>query len=281
MSWVGAARSERLACSALPSMVSAMKHVRTLTQIRLGALLLLYAAAPGAASATILQDDTIVGTTTHDFEAVPVGVLMTLSLPGAIYRERFVGQTLSSVTSGGITYDVLSGTPTSPLALMAAPTSFSLAVTTTGSEVPGKFLAGCGPVPANCAGTFSIGEGAVSVLFGEDVQVFGFEFLGDGLGNVGVQFFSRSGTSLGAFALPTASGVAFMGFRVADGESIAGVSLTNTDPGGGGYGSVTFGLIPEPSTASLLLLGLALLGLFSRAKREQPSGIGRTSCVLG
>jgi hypothetical protein len=105
------------------------------------------------------------------------------------------------------------------------------------------------------------------VLFGEDQQVFGFEVFAEGGEGteLGVQFFSRTGAALGAFTLPPSAGITFLGFRVVDGDWIAGVSLTNTDPGGVGYDSVTFSTIPEPSTASLVLLGLAGLGLLKRA----------------
>lgn len=230
-----------------------------------GALLLLSTTAPLAASATIIQDDTIVGTTTHDFEALPVAVRSTVSLPGATYGERFAGQTLS-VDVDQATFDVLSGTPTSPLTLLAGAPGFSLAVTPSGSpSFPGTFLAGCGPILPGCPATSSVGEGAVSVLFDEDQQLFGFEVFTEGLGTVDVQFFSRTGASLGAFSIAPAAGIDFVGFRVVDGDWIAGVSLTNDDPQGVGFDSVTFSTIPEPSSASLLLLGL--VGLAATVRR--------------
>jgi hypothetical protein len=239
------------------------------SRFALGAMLLLFTAAPLAASATIVRDDTIVGTTTHDFEATAFGVYSTLSLPGATYGERFAGQVLSTDASGF--FDTLTGTPSSPLTLLAGAPGFSLALSGSGvSEVPGRFLSGCGPLAPGCPGTFSVGEGAVSLLFGEDQQVFGFEVFAEGgeFMELGVQFFSRTGVALGAFSIPATAGVNFLGFRVAGGDGIAGVSLTNTDGGGVGYDSVTFSTIPEPSTASLVLLGLAGMGLFKRAAAE-------------
>ena len=166
------------------------------------------------------------------------------------------------------TFDVLSGMPSSPLPPLAGAPDDS-PVVAPGTPTPGTYLAGCGPPSPGCPAFQSAGESAIPVLFDADTDLFGLEVLTDGGfgSSLGVPFFSRTGALLDAFTLTGVSGLQFFGFKVVGGDWIGGVSLTNTDPFGVGYGSMTFSAVPEPSTASLLLLGLAGLGLAARPLR--------------
>ena len=210
-------------------------------------LLVLCTAIGPTANASIIVDDTISGSITNDFQSFPpaggpaAGFLLQ---PGAVYGERFAGQTLS--TAGG--FDALTGTPTNPLTLLFNPV---LADNIGIFPLPGSLVAfGALAVP---------GTGALSVLLGLDTDIFGLDVAGASGGSFTAQFFARDGSLLGAI---TQSGITnrFYGFRATGGDRIAGVSLTNIDSNGIAYDNVTFNRIPEPAVLALLGLGLAGIG---------------------
>ena len=69
-----------------------------------------------SASATLIVNNAVSGSVTNDFEDLASGSTAGFfSQSGATYGEHFAGQTVS-----GTTFDVLSGTPTVPLTLVAA-----------------------------------------------------------------------------------------------------------------------------------------------------------------
>ena len=94
---------------------------------------------------------------------------------GAVFAERFAGQTLSA--SGD--FDVLSGTPTSPLTLQVGAANQNLNVFING---PSQVLTGLGPL--GFPGFDAIGEGSFAVLFDFDQSEFGFDLVG---GNGGLR----------------------------------------------------------------------------------------------
>lgn len=214
---------------------------------RLTLLLVLWMAINTTANALIIIDDTISGSVTNDFQSFPPAggaAAGFLAQPGAIYGERFAGQTLS--TAGG--FDSLSGTPTGPLTALFNPVLADNIgiIPFSGSLVAYGALA-------------APGRGALSVLLGMDTDVFGLDVAGASGGSFTAQFFARDGSLLGAISQVGITN-RFYGFRATGGDRIAGVSLTNIDNNGIAYDNVTFNRIPEPAMLALLGLGFAGIG---------------------
>jgi hypothetical protein len=144
---------------------------------------------------------------------------------GALFAERFVGQTLSY--SGD--FDVLTGSPTNPLTLQAGLPYQNLVITlepNTNSQV----LAGNGPV--GWPDYSSIGEGSFAVIFDYDQSEFGFVLAGGDGGPAIVDFFRRDGSLIDSIEIPNIT-LGNYGFqRIGGVADIAGVSIHNTDPAG-------------------------------------------------
>ena len=229
------------------------KQIKNVAHAFLATLLLLLAGSFESANATIMLDNTITGTITNDFEA-SFGIQDDILIEtGASYGERFDGQNLSFKNPPIVPppntpvlgqHDALTGTPSGPLTVLSGGADLNLNILPSVSNI----LVGCGPFMGTCLEADAIGEGAVSILLDENTDVFGFDMLGanPGLGeNSGpatVQFFARNGSSIGLFDVTTAND--FFGFKVTDGDLIAGVSLTNLDAGGVAYDNFTFNSIP-------------------------------------
>ena len=144
---------------------------------------------------------------------------------GANFAERFVGQTQSS--NGG--FDVLSGTPTGPLALQVGNPGQNLNVFKN-SEQNINVLTGLGPV--GFPSFDAIGEGSFAVLFDFDQSEFGFDLLGGDGGSGTVNFFRRNGSLLDTIVIGSLAGNSY-GFKRDGGiKDIAGISIHNTDPAG-------------------------------------------------
>ena len=215
-------------------------------------------AATATANAGVVIDNTITGSITNNFDSLASGAVAGLiSQSGAMYGERFAGQSLTE----GPTFDVLSGTPSSTLTLLAnsvlANNIGLLAYNASPNVIYGDLSA-------------TIGEGALSILLDAATDVFGMDVVGSNGGAFTVQFFAINGSLLGTIAQGI-SGDGFFGFRATAGEQIRGVSITNTDLGGIGYDNVTFNAVSEvPEPASIAMWGLGALGLvFARRKRRQ------------
>lgn len=210
------------------------------------------------ANAALIINNGVSGSILNDFDDLSVGSTAGFyTQTGATYGERFAGQTLS-----GSTFDVLSGLPTTPLTLLAGSSA---------SENIGiLFYSGTNTIFGDKSG--EIGEGAISILLDSVSDIFGFEALGTGSGNVTTAFFGESGTLLGSFTQSTAD--AFFGFQVTSGELIKGVSIFNNDDAGMAFDNLTFnasaaGPTPAPAPASLALLGLGLVYMGVRRRKQK------------
>ena len=160
---------------------------------------------------------------------------------GADFAERFAGQTL---TANG-DFDVLSGSPSNPLALQTGAANQNLNVFV---NVSSQVLTGLGPVgfPSSNA----IGEGSFAVLFDFDQSEFGFDLVGGNGGTATVDFFGRDGTLIHTIVLTALSDQSY-GFQREGGlNDIAGISIQNDDTGGIGFDNLCHdvaGVVGQPT----------------------------------
>jgi len=145
-----------------------------------------------------------------------------LRFDGISFGERFVGQTLSYA----LNFDVLSGSPTNPLTLVAGAPSENLLVGILA-------LGGLGPVASGVPGQ-AIGEGSVAVSLDEDQAEVGFAALGTNMGTATLDFFRRDGSLIQTVVVTDLDSL-FLGYgfrRVGGITDIAGFSIQNADEGG-------------------------------------------------
>jgi uncharacterized protein (TIGR03382 family) len=242
------------------------------------------ATATSLSHAAITQVDysTVVATATEDFSGFASGGNAArdgaVQGNGVAFGERFAGQQLSSqsvffaAVNVNSPFDTLSGSPTSPLTLLAGSADHNLWIGDIG--LPGGFMmAGCGPNGSTFGPTGGIGHGSVALLFDEDQSQLGFQIVGQN-GSIGVaSFFRRDGSLIetlnldlpgfqsGAYSPPLSFGFLRHG-GVAD---IAGMSFTNVDLAGIAMDNFIFSnSIPAPGAVALL--GLA--GLVGGRRRR-------------
>lgn len=261
-----------------------MSFKRGLAGLGLGAALTIAACGSAQAAAIDVVAYTTGGVTVIDFEDVASTVYPgvtydgLLTSRGAVFGERFQGQTLSTVTDiyTGAPLDVLSGAPVGPLSLVAGAAGQNLAV---GQDGLTANLVPCGAY--GCSNPNGYGEGAFAVLFSGPISYFGFQQqFGSGPGLTTLDFFDISGgliqrvtvNTVGAYAFARAGGV----------KDIAGVSVFTSDPGGLSYdnlvydapaaasGGGTTGGVPEPSAWALMILGFGGAGAMLRRRPRGP-----------
>lgn len=215
----------------------------------------------GNAGATIVINNVVAGSELNTFIGIAPGLYTgTLSQSGATYGESFAGQTVSTDANGR---DTLSGVPSAPLSLQTNPVAnLNLGILAVGNHV----IYGAG-------GGTNDGDGAVSILFDQLTNAVSFDMVGSNSGGTfTVDFFSASGALLES--ITQASNDQLFGFTVVSGDLIHGLSITNTDVAGVGFGNVRFNQrgTPEITQASepgmLVLLGLGVLGLGIARRRK-------------
>lgn len=173
------------------------------------------------------------------FEDVPSGwdpghrIDETLSLPGASFAERFVGQALG--TKGD--FDTVSGSAISPLTLLPGAPGETLSII---RLMDSNMLNGFGP--AGFPSARAQGEGAIAVMFDDDQPAFSFQIIGGESGSATVQFLRRDGSVIHALDVDDLAKEE-LGFQRAGNEpDIAGFVITNTDPQGLAIDNLRFGL---------------------------------------
>lgn len=210
-----------------------------------------------------------------------------IDLNGMSIGERFAGQSVSdfiSVSNFG-PFDRLDGTPTGLLTLRAGAPKANLTL----FDYWTVDLTGKGVISTRVGGNSSreypdwsaIAEGAVSLLFADDLPEFGLSIGGGNGGWATLAFYRRDGWLLDAITVRTGTGYPdYFGFRRTNGlADIAGVSITNDDTEGVDYGDFVLGTagptttVPEPGSLALTSLGMLLVVAYSRRRairRQHP-----------
>ncbi|MGB0715474.1 MAG: hypothetical protein ACPGXK_06330 [Phycisphaerae bacterium] len=148
------------------------------------------------------------------------------SLISQEYGIRFGEKLLGQVNQPFDGYDLISGTPDTPLALDddMAPELGVNVMSIFGTTV----LAGLGP--SGFPNPDAIGDGALTVLFDVDQRVVAFDLVGTNFGTVTLTFLDRQGAELGTVEL---TGVYDTTHVFSSGQSeIAAINFSNTDWGG-------------------------------------------------
>ena len=191
-----------------------------------------------------------------------------LTSGGVSFAERFAGQVNVPVAG----FDVLSGTPSSDLALAVGAVNQNLAVATPASS---NVLGGLGT--ASHPSFDALGEGSIAILFSEDQSEFGLDIAFTDSGTATLDFFRRDGFLIEQVILnlPLSNNTSYAFARVGGLKDIAGVSIFNNDLQGFAIDNVRYdvpvggngqGQLPEPG--SLVLSALALLGLAAVRRRN-------------
>ena len=149
--------------------------------------------------------------------------------------QHFEGQTMQPRNG----FDHLSGRPKAPLALRAGPSNQNLSVAQhQGFESNALFPLGISGFPA----LESRGEGALAILFDHAQRAIALRIHSDYAaplggapepGDVTLHLYTRQGALIARHVVPLGTGITDIGLRRVGGlPDIAGVTLTNDDPGG-------------------------------------------------
>jgi PEP-CTERM motif len=227
---------------------------------------LAFATTAQSANINAVAYGTLTGTEIVTFDDLTGGTAPGTNYDGTIvsggvsFGEHFAGQT--NTPSGN--FDILTGAPTVPLAVVAGDANMNLNIFDySGTNV----LTGLGPI--GFPSFDAIGEGSIAALFSTDQSQFGFQLVGGDGGSATIDFFARNGSLIDEIVV---SGLAdaYYGFSRDGGvQDIAGISIFNTDPGGIGFDNLKHDVastVPEPGT--LALAGLALIFVSGSRRRQ-------------
>ena len=154
-----------------------------------------------------------------------------LVLDGAIFGERFAGQTVSSQGD----HDVIEGAALQPLTIIPGADGQNLSIVFfNGNNVLNGY--GVAGFPKRDAQ----GEGAIAFLFDDDQSALAFQVRGGEAGNARVSFLARNGTVLATLDLPPVAEHAYGFLRATGANDIAGIVLTNSDPQGLAIDNIRF-----------------------------------------
>lgn len=161
-----------------------------------------------------------------------------LIMRGAVFGERFAGQTVTAIGD----HDSITGQATGPLTVLPGAPGQNLSIVHfSGNNVLNGY--GVAGFPKRHAQ----GEGAISFLFDANQSALAFQVRGGEDGGAFVTFFKRDGGVIDTIKLPPPGEFAFGFLRVDGTADIAGVLLTNTDPQGLALDNIRFGKSPELS----------------------------------
>lgn len=233
------------------------------------ALTLLLGGAEGARAdpINVVAPASLTTTDTINFNNVALGNNNAiLVLPGASFGERFAGQTLG--VNGN--FDVLTGTPTNPLTLLAGAPGRNLSIDAFGA--PGnQVISGLGPV--GFPSFNAIGEGSLAVLFDADQSELGLDILATERGMATFNFFRRDGSLIDTLVFDFTNLLdGPRAFRREGGAAdIAGLTVTNNDPFGLAYDNLRFsqGVVPEPTSLMLFAGGAAAVMAWTYRRRKR------------
>jgi hypothetical protein len=171
--------------------------------------------------------------------------------------ESFAGQMVSG--GPGASFESVSGSLTNPLTLLVPAAQNGVYITS------GR-LAGL----AQGLNDIDIGEGLMSLLFTLDQATVGISLVGGNGGSCTLDFFARDGSLLDSVALTNLANLDYT-FSSA-GPQFAGITISNTDPGGIGIDNLRFdppsdSVVPLPS--SLVLLASGSLGMLAFRIRQR------------
>jgi hypothetical protein len=151
-------------------------------------------------------------------------------LPGAQFGERFAGQ----VTHAEGAFDRLAGTPLPPLAVIAT-TPHGLGIVRLADT---NVLSGYGP--AGYPSPAATGEGSIAVLFDRDQTALRFDLRGGEGGNAFVTFLRRDGSFIDTWVIGPLAEATFAFEVLQTNEAIAGFIITNDDPDGIAFDTLSF-----------------------------------------
>ena len=147
---------------------------------------------------------------------------------GVFFGERFAGQTLSY--NGD--FDVITGSPSGPLNLLAGAAGQNLNVFNYATNV----LTGLGPF--GFPDFDAIGEGSVAMYFSAPQSEISFSLVGGDNGSATLSFYRLDGTLIDTVVLSALSNQAYGFVRAGGLQDISGVVIQNDDPAGIGLDDV-------------------------------------------
>jgi hypothetical protein len=147
---------------------------------------------------------------------------------GKLFGERFLGQTIGYSAE----FDVISGTPSNPLQIIAGAAGQSLNV----FQYVTNVLTGLGAL--GYPDIDAIGEGSIAILFPLAQHKIALDIVGGNSGTATVSFYRLDGTLIDSISI-TNLGEFRYGFATGDlTNAISGILIQTTDPSGVGIDNV-------------------------------------------